>query len=174
MYTWNDTRRQMEGSHWETILLHSGTFRKVLTQEVCNPVSNKHCLVVNLYWRGIHSQQITICLLFYPWSSFGDWQSYLICLKSVFGPKFQEFPWCEVKKLNPCEMRLNIRKLRKLRELEFELLWVFPVFWWLIQSEVKKIIWVKSTLHGGRFNPREMRFMSHLNDSSFLDISIIL
>ena len=37
-------------------------------------------------------------------------------------------------------------------------------------SEVKKMILVKYSLREARFNSREVRFTSHLSDSSLLDI----
>ena len=49
----------------------------------------------------------------------------------------------------------------------FEILWVLEFF---LQSELKKIILVKSSLCDMRFNLREMGFTSHQCDSSLPDI----
>ena len=51
----------------------------------------------------------------------------------------------------------------------FEILWVFRVFTCLGQ---KKGDTDKSSLRQVRFNPREVRFSSHLSDSWLLDISV--
>ena len=52
------------------------------------------------------------------------------------------------------------------------MLWVFQVFWWLFQSEVKKIILVKSSLCEVRFNPHESR-LNHQSDCLLLDFKIL-
>ena len=51
---------------------------------------------------------------------------------------------------NPCKARLNIRKLRT---LELGVIWVFGCS---LQTEVKKIILVKSSLCEVRFNSRDV------------------
>ena len=68
----------------------------------------------------------------------------------------------------------NLENSEKLRKLEIS--WVFHVSQCLIQSEVEKIILVKSRLYEVRFNPREVTIPEMINtqcDYSPLDICLI-
>ena len=86
-------------------------------------------------------------------------QSKLIGLKLFFAWNFEV-------RFDPCEIRLNSGKLRKLRKLEFfEFLNVHSNLRWK-----KTIILAKSNLRKVRFNLREIWFTSHPSDSSLLDI----
>ena len=66
--------------------------------------------------------------------------------------------------------RQKLRKLKKLRKVQFQKFkWFFLVFQCSVQSEVEKLIVVKSSLSEVRFNPSEMRLMSHQSDCQLFD-----
>ena len=76
-------------------------------------------------------------------------------------------------KFNPHEVRLNTEKTRKTLETKRTGILTFYEFGCLVQSEVKKIILVKSNVREVRFNPHRVRFTNHISDSSLLDISFL-
>ena len=99
--------------------------------------------------------------------------------KAGFCLKFWEFCIHNMKNIilgearfNPCVVRLSQRLVNS-KNWNFETLWIFRVFWCLVQSKVEKDNLVKSSLHQVRLMPGQIDGRWNLRVTSVILPSLI-